>query len=211
MEFDPPRYDATVLPGIVLAAGDSRRMGFPKALLADADGRRFVVRVLGTLAEAGLTELVVVAGRDHEAVCEALASAALPVTPAVVRNPDPSRGQLSSLWVGMDAVRAPRPPGLLVTLVDVPLVSASTVRTVLEAWQRTGAPVVRPARGDRHGHPVIFDRAVFEELRRAPLDTGAKAVVQAHAADVVDVPVEDEGAVVDIDTPEQYRRMGSRS
>jgi molybdenum cofactor cytidylyltransferase len=108
----------------------------------------------------------------------------------------------------MDAVRAPAAPGLLVTLVDVPLVEVSTVRTLLDVWERTRAPVVRPARGDRHGHPVIFDRVLFEELRRAPIDAGAKAVLQAHAAQVVDVPVEDEGCLVDIDTPEQYGRMG---
>jgi CTP:molybdopterin cytidylyltransferase MocA len=183
-------------------------MGFPKALLADAGGRSFVARILATLAAAGLTDLVVVTGRDHDAVCEALSAGAVPVPPTVVRNPDPSRGQLSSLWVGMDAVRAPAAPGLLVTLVDVPLVEVSTVRTLLDVWERTRAPVVRPARGDRHGHPVIFDRVLFEELRRAPIDAGAKAVLQAHAAQVVDVPVEDEGCLVDIDTPEQYGRMG---
>jgi len=200
-----------VLPGIVLAAGDSRRMGYPKALLTDPHGRSFVARILTTLAAAGLTDLVVVTGRDHDAVCEAVAVGAVPVAPLVVRNPDPSRGQLSSLWVGMDAVRTRSAPGLLATLVDVPLVDASTVRTLLGVWDRTRAPVVRPARGHRHGHPVIFDRAVFEELRRAPIDAGAKAVLQAHAAEVVDVPVEDEGCLVDIDTPEQYGRLGMGS
>jgi molybdenum cofactor cytidylyltransferase len=182
-------------------------MGSPKALLADSGGRSFVARILETLAGAGLTELVVVTGRDHDAVRKALSAEALPVEPRVVRNADPSRGQLSSLWVGMDAVRTSEAPGLLVTLVDVPLVEASTVRHLLGVWDRTRAPVVRPARGDRHGHPVIFDRALFEELRRAPIDLGAKAVLQAHAARVVDVPVDDEGCLVDIDTPEEYRRL----
>jgi len=182
-------------------------MGFPKALLAAGGGRSFVVRILATLAEAGLRELVVVTGRDHDAVREAVAAAALPVEPTVVRNPDPSRGQLSSLWVGMDAVRTSDAQGLLVTLVDVPRIDASTVRRLLDVWDRTRAPVVRPARGARHGHPVIFDRALFEELRHAPVDVGAKAVLQAHAAAVVDVPVDDEGCLVDIDTPEDYGRM----
>jgi len=183
-------------------------MGSPKALLADRGGRSFVARILATLAEAGLTDLVVVTGRDHDAVCEALAAAALPIEPTVARNPDPSRGQLSSLWAGMDAVRTREAPGLLVTLVDVPLIDASVVRRLLDVWDRTRAPVVRPAMGDRHGHPVIFDRALFEELRRAPIEVGAKAVLQAHAAGIVDVPVEEEGSLIDIDTPEEYGRLG---
>jgi molybdenum cofactor cytidylyltransferase len=68
---------------------------------------------------------------------------------------------------------------------------------------------VRPAIGDRHGHPVVFDRRVFDELRRAPLEAGAKAVVRAHAAEVLDVPVTDEGCLVDIDTPHDYEALGN--
>jgi molybdenum cofactor cytidylyltransferase len=61
--------------------------------------------------------------------------------------------------------------------------------------------------GDRHGHPVLFDRATFDELRRAPLSEGAKAVVHAHAGQVVNVPVDDAGSLVDIDTPADYQRV----
>ena len=68
------------------------------------------------------------------------------------------------------------------TLVDVPLVHPDTVRAVVNAWRRSRAPIVRPARGDEHGHPVIFDCAVFDELRSADRTIGAKAVVRAHAA-----------------------------
>ncbi len=67
-----------------------------------------------------------------------------------------------------------------------------------------------PARGDRHGHPVIFDRAMFDELKSADLATGARAVIARHAADAVDVPVDDEGALADIDTPEDYRSLIGR-
>jgi molybdenum cofactor cytidylyltransferase len=84
------------------------------------------------------------------------------------------------------------------------MVRASTIEQVLGAWQRTRAPVVRPVVGPRHGHPVLFDRSVFDELRRAPLEEGAKAVVHAYAARVLDVPVADEGCLVDVDTPADY-------
>jgi molybdenum cofactor cytidylyltransferase len=128
-------------------------------------------------------------------------------TPRFARNPDPSRGQLSSLWVGMDAAVRQDTDALLVTLVDVPMVQPKTIATVIEEWRRTGALIVRPALGDRHGHPVLFDRAVFPELRAAPLDQGAKVVVRAHAPEVVDVPVSDEGSLVDVDTPQDYEAL----
>jgi molybdenum cofactor cytidylyltransferase len=93
------------------------------------------------------------------------------------------------------------------TLVDVPAISPHTVRAVIDAWRRTRAPIVRPAIGDRHGHPVMFDRSVFDELRRAPLEAGAKSVVHAHLDAIVNVPVDEEGSLIDIDTPEDYRRL----
>ena len=195
-----------VLPVIVLAAGDSRRMGRPKAILPDADGLPFVVRIVRTCAAAGLTEIVVVTGRQHAALEAALARAALPVLPRLARNVDPDRGQLSSLWVGMDAI-AGDPEALLMTLVDVPMVAPSTIAAVIAAWQRTRAPIVRPAIGAQHGHPVLFDRRLFDALRRAPLSAGAKHVVREHASAIVDVSVDDRGCVIDVDTPADYAAL----
>lgn len=193
-----------MLAAIVLAAGDSTRMGTPKALLADADGRPFVARIARTFGDAGLDQLVIVTGAQHQAIVDALAADGAAGSALVIRNPDPSRGQISSLWVGMDAVMGPDLDAMLVTLVDVPMVRSSTVRAVIDAWRRSRAPIVRPAIGDRHGHPVLFDRAMFDELRRAPLDEGAKAVVHAYANRLVNVEVDDEGCLVDIDTPADY-------
>jgi molybdenum cofactor cytidylyltransferase len=189
---------------IVLAAGESTRMGTPKALLADPDGRPFVARIVRTFADAGLDRLVVVTGTWHQAILDALAADGLAGAASCIRNPDPSRGQISSLWAGMDAVMGPDLDALLTTLVDVPMVRTATVRAVLEAWRRTRAPIVRPAIGERHGHPVLFDRAVFAALRRAPLDEGAKAVVHAYAERLVNVEVDDQGCLIDIDTPAEY-------
>ena len=197
-----------MLSGIVLAAGDSLRMGSPKALLPSPDGRLFVTRIVDTLQEAGIVDLVVVTGRDHDTLVEVLSHG--PSTPLIARNPEPLRGQLSSLLIGMDAVVRPDTDAILVTLVDVPMISVSTVTRVVTAWERTRAPIVRPAIGDRHGHPVIFDRALFDALRAAPLDAGAKSVVRAHEHDLLNVPVEDEGCLVDLDTPEEYRKLIDR-
>jgi molybdenum cofactor cytidylyltransferase len=182
-------------------------MGSPKALLHAPDGRPFVARVVRTLLDAGLDRIAVVTGSYHDAIVQAVTDDHPAVLPRFARNPDPSRGQLSSLLVGMEAILPPDGDGLLMTLVDVPMVAPATVTAVIETWRRTRAPIVRPAIGDRHGHPVIFDRAVFDELRRAPGDTGAKTVVRAHEHELVNVAVEDEGSVADVDTKEDYERL----
>ena len=182
-------------------------MGAPKALLADPDGRPFVARVVRTFIDAGISSVTVVAGSQREAIAQALALDRPPVPPAIVTNPQPSRGQLSSLLVGLDAAAQPDIHAVLVTLVDVPLVTSATVRRVVAAWERTGAPIVRPSVGTRHGHPVLFDRAVFDELRQAPPGEGAKAVVHAYADRLVNVEVDDDGCLVDVDTPEDYEGL----
>ena len=96
------------------------------------------------------------------------------------------------------------------TLVDVPLVSPATVSAVVGAWRRTRAPIVRPARGDTHGHPVVFDRAIFAELLNADPAVGAKAVVRARRDEILDLPIEDEGAFLDVDTADEYRTLRHR-
>ena len=196
-----------VLSAVILAAGDSTRMGSPKAALLAPDGATFVGRLITTLREAGVDDLVIVTGRHHDAVVESIARDHRSTTARIARNPDPSRGQLSSLLTGMEIVVTPQTDAMLMTLVDVPLVRVSTVTSVIDEWRRTRAPIVRPAIGDRHGHPVIFDRVLFDELRRAPLDAGAKSVVRAHEHEIVNVPVDDEGCVRDVDTPSDYEEM----
>jgi molybdenum cofactor cytidylyltransferase len=201
---------SVVLPAVILAAGASTRMGSPKALLETPSGRPFAAAIVRAFAAAGIADITVVTGADHDRVAAAVLADTPPVTPRFARNQDPSRGQLSSLWVGMDAAVSAATDAILVTLVDVPMVAPSTITAVIEAWRRSRAPIVRPAIGDRHGHPVIFDRAVFAELRAAPLDQGAKTVVRARAREVVDVPVSDEGSLVDVDTPQDYEELRRR-
>ena len=196
-----------LIPGVVLAGGASSRMGGrPKALLPTGRGdETFLARIVSVLREGGVDDVVVVAGYHEEAIGRAANLMAVPVR--VLRNPAPERGQLSSLLVGLNAVDRPGVGAMLVTLVDLPLVSSATVQAVLAGYRRTGAPIVRPARGGRHGHPMLLARSLFHELRRADLELGAKPVVRAHAAEALELEIEDDGAFADVDTPEDYERV----
>ena len=180
-----------MIPAVVLAAGASSRMGRTKALLPIGEASEtFLTRIIRILREGGAESIIVVIGGDAAAV-----RASLPrddASLAVVENPRYGEGQLSSLLVGLAAVeqRYDDVEAVLVTLVDLPFISTATVRSVISAFhEHPTAPLVRPKRGERFGHPVIFNRSLFGELRRADPSKGAKPVVHAHAAEEVDVEI----------------------
>ena len=195
----------TMIPAIVLAAGKSSRMGRSKAALPLADGDTFITRIVRTFKAASVEDVVVVVGHDANSVVEAFAASDLEAR--FVENLDYEQGQLSSLVAGLRVVDRPGVVAALVTLVDVPLVGAATVRAVIDRYQETHAPVVRPVRGIQHGHPVLIDRSLFEALRHADPSAGAKSVIRAHTSSAGDVAVDDDGAFADADTPEEYERL----
>ena len=195
---------ASVIPAIVLAAGRSSRMGRAKATLPAGDGHKFLTRIVQTFLDADVDDVIVVVGHDADAIAASFSESGLPAR--FVVNRDYDRGQLSSLLAGLDVIDRPGVAAVLVTLVDVPLVSPATVRAVIDSYRRTRAPIVRPTSGDRHGHPLLIDRSIFGALRGADPSTGAKPIVRAHATAAGDIAIDDEGAFADIDTEEDYRR-----
>jgi CTP:molybdopterin cytidylyltransferase MocA len=195
-----------MIPAIILAAGDSLRMGRPKALLSmGPSGESFLDRIVSVLRDGGVEEIVVVLGRDADTIRAGVAFGSRPVR--FVDNPRPEEGQLSSLLAGLRAIDRPGVRAALVTLIDLPLVTSDTVRSILTAYRQGGAAIVRPARAGRHGHPVIFDRTLFQELQHADPESGARSVIHAHDADIRDVEAADEGVFADIDTPADYQRF----
>jgi len=184
-------------------------MGHPKALLPTANrDETFIGRIVRVLREGGVDDVVVVVAADVPPLDDALKHENPP--PRVVVNSTRDLGQLSSLLVGLRAVDRPGVAGMLMTLVDVPLIDVETVSRLREAHQRTRAPIVRPVQNGRHGHPVIFDRSVFDELRNADHATGAKTVVHAHLQDAVEIAVDGSGPFLDVDTPTEYTRIFDR-
>ena len=195
-----------MIRAIVLAAGASSRMGQAKAALpVGTTGDTVLARVVRTLLTAGLPSVTVVAGAHIDAVRAAMP--AFEPRARVVEHLGWAQGQLSSLLAGLAAVDDPQLEAVLVTLVDVPLVRPESVAAIVHAWRQARAPIVRPVDGKRHGHPVVFDRTVFDDLRHADQQVGAKAVFATHASRRLDVPIKDAGAFVDMDTPDDYRTI----
>ena len=188
--------------GIVLAAGRSRRMGEPKAMLS-AGGDTFLRHAIHALRDGGCAYVVVVTGRLDDETARRIAEDAAELDAGIAVNPAAESQQVDSLRIGLAAL-PPQAEAAVVAPVDVPDVSGALVRAVVNAYRRTGAPVALPARGGRHGHPVLFDRRVFHELARPDLPRGARTVIHAYAAELAEVPVD--ALPVDVDTPDDYRR-----
>lgn len=195
-----------MIAGIVLAAGRSRRMGEPKAFLR-LGGRSFLERAVTALRDGGCEQLVVVAGAPEDDVAERVADLAEAMGAYVVRNPDAASEQADSLRIGLQAL-SDEVEAALAAPVDIPGMDTATVREVIAAFRRTGAPVVLPGDGERRGHPVLFARRVWPEFD-GDLPEGARTVIHAHAAYVVEVRVP--RLPPDVDTPEDYRRLGGRA
>ncbi len=191
---------------MVLAAGASSRMRQPKAsVVVPGTATTFLDLIVQALLDAGLPDIAIVTGANPEAARRAWTGPDHRVR--FVHNARWEEGQLGSLLCGLAAIDAPDLEAALVALVDVPFVSPSTIVSLVNTWRETRAPIVRPSCKRRHGHPVLFDRSVFDELRAADPLQGAKPVVQAHLEQIVHVEVDDPGAFQDFDTPEDLRRI----
>jgi molybdenum cofactor cytidylyltransferase len=192
---------------IVPAAGASRRMGRPKLLLPYGTGT-----IVGSLASAlragGASPVVIVAAfGDVELQEHARAFGAL-----VAVNPDPERGMLSSIREGLAALGgadrlAERGEVVLVAPADLPAVRPGTVAELL--WRRAaaGAPLAVPAYHGQRGHPLAIAPNLLPEIETLDLSIGLKQLLDRHAAAVLEVPVDDPGAVRDVDTPEDYQGL----
>lgn len=191
-----------MIAGVILSAGESSRMGQPKALLP-IGGQTFIEKIVGALREAGLENIIVILGHDAEAMRQKIAH--LPVT--ILVNPDYRKGQLSSLRVAIRHLLANDScSGLLVHLVDHPYIDAPLVNLLIQRFEDSGKLIAVPRFHGKRGHPVIFARSLLNELLNAPEDQGAKAVVNAHRDETLEIETEDAGITLDIDTPELYRQ-----
>jgi len=183
---------------IVLAAGESSRMGRSKPLLP-LGNETFLSHLLNELRASRVAGITVVLGYRPEVVLDAMPE----IAPIAVVNPAYELGQLSSLQVGLRHV-GDGPDAVLMCLADHPFIPRQVFDDVIAAQERTGKQIVVPTYEGRRGHPTLFMRSLFAELLDAPLDQGARTVVRAHAADLLELPTTEAGILADVDTPDQY-------
>jgi len=188
---------------VVLAAGASSRMGSPKPLLPLGE-RTYLGTILDTLATASVAAPLVVLGHGASEIVDAVDLQGS----RVLVNEDWSQGMLSSLQLGVRSLLDDgHVDAMLLVLVDVPRFRTSTIERLVEEFTRLRSPLVVPTHAGEHGHPVLFARALFEELLEAPAAEGARAVVDAHRSELLEVEVDDPWVARDADTPEEHRRL----
>lgn len=184
--------------GLILAAGESKRMGSPKALL-EWQGETFLDHLIALFSRF-CNPVVAVLGCEAVRIRAGLQRAG---RARIVHNPDYRLGQLSSMQCGLRAL-APSAEGVLFTLVDHPNVAESTVEALLAPPR---APIAIPRHQGRRGHPVYFTSGLIPEFLALPPDSQAKAVVSRHSDEIRYIDVEDPGILDDVDDPAAYRRL----
>jgi len=195
-----------MLAAVILAAGESRRMGSPKALVP-FHGISFTQHLVNATrhSRVGVTRIVLGAAADE-------IEAKLGVDPAwIVVNRDWERGQLSSIQAAIRSFPE-NTEGMILCPVDNPLVSGNLVSQLIKQFDSSGKLLAIPSFHGRRGHPVIFRSVLYDELLAAQPDVGARQVVWNHGQDVVEVPTEEEGVVLNLNDPEILKKaMGSGS
>jgi molybdenum cofactor cytidylyltransferase len=181
---------------VVLAAGEGRRMGGPKAL-ARLGGSTFLTAVLKRFDRSDVSARIVVLGASADRVASA---AGLPEAVRVVVNDRHADGMLTSVWAGLDEAERLEADAVLLHPVDNPLVEPETIGAVLAALA-DGARIAVPSHAGRRGHPAGFAREAWPALRAAALDGGARGVLAEHPDWVSHVPAGPD-CLVDLDTPE---------
>jgi len=183
--------------GLILAAGESSRMGSAKALL-EYRGETFLDRLIRCFSDH-CSPVIVVLGHEPEVIRAGARSARNAV---FVLNPDYSRGQFSSMQCGLRAVPE-ESNGVLFTPVDHPNVEPATIAQLIAA----GGPIAIPQYLGRHGHPVLFTRALIPEFLALGPDAQARQVLHGHASEITYLDVADPGILDDIDDPDAYHRL----
>jgi molybdenum cofactor cytidylyltransferase len=198
-----------VLAAVILSAGESSRMGSPKALIP-LGRSTFLGHLLEVVQqskkndesskEIGCTRVVL--GAHTREITEKI-----PLdNSAIVLNPQWQQGQLSSIKEAIRSLKEVQTDGIILFLVDHPLVSAELVGELVRQFYVSGRAIVLPKFRGKRGHPVIFASRLYAELLAAPDEQGARAVVWAHPDEVLEVPTAEEGVVLNLNDPETLRR-----
>ena len=189
------------ISAILLAAGQATRMGELKQLLPFR-GKTLVEWALAPLLHPAVSEVIAVVGYRAEEVQKILA--AYPVK--IVLNEQFVEGMGSSIQRGLQEI-SPRARAVLIGLADQPGISTEVVTMLIAAFGSTEKRIIIPVSAGRRGHPVLFDLSLKAEMLAASKEVGLRQVLRARPEEILEVPVEGEGILLDVDTPEEYRRL----
>jgi molybdenum cofactor cytidylyltransferase len=193
-----------MVAAIILAAGQSSRMGQHKLLLPLL-GKPLLLHAVENALAAGFAEVLVVVGYHAEAVREMLGNQ--PVR--IVENPAFAEGQSTSVRAGMAAL-APETEAVIILLGDQPLVRPAILQRLMQAWRETAQPIIAPYYGGQRGNPVLFARALFPELLNVSGDQGGRDILKRHAEAVQTVQIDEADAGLDLDTWQEYQALLKR-
>jgi molybdenum cofactor cytidylyltransferase len=189
---------------VILAAGSSTRMGQNKLLMA-LDGETMVRRAARAALAAGLDPVIVVLGHEAERVRGELAGLAC----RTVVNPDHMLGKGTSLQVGIREARAlPEAGAAVVILADMPFVTSAMLAALVERRRAAGAPMVVSRYGEVNAPPMLYGRALFDEMLALPGEACGKEMVRRHKQEAATM-LWPEAALADVDVPEDYRRISA--
>jgi len=201
-----------MISAVLLAAGESKRMGTLKQLI-ELDGEPMALRSLRTLLAAPIDEIIIVLGNSHTVVSEKLFLniSTAEMTPhgcVAVRsvvNRQSHEGMGSSIKTGIHAL-SPSSEAAVIALADQPFIRSCTVTELIRAFTASGKGIALPRYGGRRGHPVIFNAKYYQSLCALSPDRGANTILRDNSYDILILDVDDEGILIDIDTPEDLAR-----
>lgn len=197
---------ASGVGGLILAAGESTRMGRDKALLPWPPGTKQTLLSTAIASYSDFCELVsVVAGNNEPELRRVVYGAGA----YLVRNPDPERGQFSSLQTGLQEVLNHGRDSALVTLVDRPPASRETLCHLLAAFatRNRGTWAIVPEFQAKHGHPILIGRDMIEAFLKAPVSSNAREIEHAHQDRIHYLAVDDPNVTLNLNTPEDYSTL----
>jgi len=187
-----------MISAIILAAGESKRMGQPKMLLKWG-ATTVINKVIATFQEAGVDDILVVLGGAKEQVEQAIGDSA-----SMVFNASYAQGEmLSSVQAGLVGMK-PETDAVLIGLGDQPQVEAGTVRLVMESYRRTGAAIVVPSYRMHRGHPWLVARTHWNTILRMHTPDSPREFLNRQSPEICYVDVDSPGILQDLDTPEDY-------
>ncbi|MFC1941305.1 molybdenum cofactor cytidylyltransferase [Chloroflexota bacterium] len=188
-----------MLSAILLAAGEAKRMGKTKQLMPWRQST-MVEQAIDSLLGSAVDEVIVVVGHKAEEVTKVIADKAV----KLVVNPDYEQGMSTSIKAGLNLL-GNQIQAVMLALGDQPFIDSQTTNRLMDEFYRHDKGIAIPTYRDRRGHPVIFAIKYKEELLGLTGDIGGRQIIENHADDVLEVPVETESIFTDIDTLSDYQ------